>query len=66
MQIYTQRQSKVTSIQISNRFKRTGYSLDIMRQTACPDLNEIMVEGYAAIFSCTAEVQASHSMTDLM
>ena len=36
---------------IVNRFKRAGYSLDIMRQTACLVLNPIMVEGYAALFS---------------
>ena len=49
---------------IVNRFKRAGYSLDIMRQTASLVFNPIMVEGYAALFSCTAAVQAS--MTALM
>ena len=34
-----------------------------MRQTACLVFNPIMVEGYAALFSCTAVVQASDSMT---
>ena len=47
---------------VVNRFKRAGYSLDIMRQTACLVFNPIMVEGYAALFSCTAVVQASDSM----
>ena len=47
----------------SNLFKRAGYSLDIMRQTACLVFNPIMVEGYASLFSCTAVVQASDSMT---
>ena len=43
-----------------NSFRRTGYTLDIMRQTAClVSFNTIMVEGYAALFSCTAVVQAS-------
>ena len=51
---------------IVNRFKRAGYSLGIMRQTACLDFNPIMVEGYAALFSCTAVVQASDSMTASM
>ena len=51
---------------IVNRFKRTGYSLDIMRQIACLVFNPIMVEGYAALFSCTAVVQASDSMTASM
>ena len=44
---------------ISNRFKRAGYTLDIMRQTACLVFNPVMVEEYAALFSCTAVVQAS-------
>ena len=51
---------------IVNRFKRAGYTLDIMRQTACLVFNSIMVEGYAALFSCTAVVQASDSMTASM
>ena len=48
---------------IVNRFRRAGYTLDIMRQTACIVFNPIMVEGYAALFSCPAVVQASDSMT---
>ena len=51
---------------IVNRFKRTMYTLDIMRQTACLVFNPIMAEGYAAQFSCTAVAQASASMTALM
>ena len=48
---------------IVNRFRRAGYSLDIMRQTACLVFNPIMVEGYSALFSCMAVVQASDSNT---
>ena len=51
---------------IVNRFKRAGYSLDILRQTACLAFNPIMVEGYPAFFSCTAVVQASDSIKALM
>ena len=51
---------------IVNRFKKSGYTLDIMRQTACLVFNSIMVGGYAALFSCTAVVQASVSMTASM
>ena len=47
---------------IVNRFRRAGYTLDIMRHTACLVFNPIMVEGYAALFSCTAVVQVSDSM----
>ena len=35
---------------IVNRFNRAGYTLNIMRQTACLVFNPIMVEGYAALF----------------
>ena len=51
---------------IVNRFKRAGYTLDIMRQTKCLVVNPIIVESYAAFFSCTAVVQASDSMTTSM
>ena len=51
---------------IVNCFKRAGYSLDIMWQTACLVFKPIMVECYAALFSCTAVVQASDSMTASM
>ena len=51
---------------IVNRFKIAGYSLDIMRQTACLVFNPIMVEGCAALFSCTAVVQALDSMAASM
>ena len=43
---------------IVKRFRRTGYNLDIIRQTACLVFNPIMVDDYAALFSCTAVVQA--------
>ena len=33
---------------IVKRFEKAGYTLDIMRQTACLVFNPIMVEGYAA------------------
>ena len=46
-----------------NRYKRIGYSLDIMRQTACLVVNPIIVDGYASLFNCTTAVPASDSMT---
>ena len=48
---------------IVNRFNRAGYTLDIMRQTACLVFNPIIVEGYVALFNCTTVVQASDPMT---
>ena len=47
---------------IVNRFNRAVYTLDIMGRAACP----IMVEGYAAFFSCMAVVQASDTMAASM
>ena len=46
-----------------NRYKRIGYSLDIMRQTACLVVNPIIVDGYASLFNCMAAVRASDLMT---
>ena len=48
-----------------NRYKRIGYSLDIMRQTAClvTCINPIIVDGYASLFNCTTAVRTSDSMT---
>ena len=34
-----------------NRFKRIGYSLDIMRQTAYLVINPIIVDGYASLLN---------------
>ena len=46
-----------------NRYKIIGYSLDIMRQTACLVVNPIIVDGYVSLFNCTTAVRASDSMT---
>ena len=46
-----------------NRYKRIGYSLGIMRQTACLVVNPVIVYGYASLFNCTTAVQSSDSMT---
>ena len=46
-----------------NRYYRIGYSLDFMRQTACLVVNLIIVDGHASLFTCTAAVRASDSMT---
>ena len=44
------------------RYKRTGYNLNVMRQSACLVLNPITVDGYAALFNCTWVDRASDSM----
>ena len=46
-----------------NRYKRIGYNLDIMRQTAFLVVNPVIVDGYASLFNCTTAVRASDSMT---
>ena len=46
-----------------NRYKRIGYSLDIMQQTACLLVNPIIVEDSTSLFNRTAAVRASDSMT---
>ena len=46
-----------------DRYKRIGYNLYIMRQTACLVVNSIIVDGYASLFTCTTAVRASDSMT---
>ena len=44
------------------RYKRIGYNLNVMRQSACLVINPIMVDGYAALFNCTPVDRASDSM----
>ena len=44
------------------RYKRIGYNLNVMRQSACLVINPITVDGYAARFNCTPVDRASDSM----
>ena len=44
------------------RYKRIGYSLNVMRQSACLVINPITVDGYATFFNCTPVDRASDSM----
>ena len=41
------------------RYKRIGYNLNVMRQSACLVINPITVDGYAALFNCTPTNEAS-------
>ena len=41
------------SRKIIMRFKRIGYNLNVMRQSACLVISPITVDGYAALFNCT-------------
>ena len=45
------------------RYRRVGYNLNVMRQSACLAVfNPIMVDTYAAFFNCTPVGRASDSM----
>ena len=44
------------------RYKRIGYNLNVMRQSACLVINPIMINGFAALFNCTSVDRASDSM----
>ena len=50
---------------IVKRYRRVGYNLDIMRQSACLVLNPTTVYSYGFLFNCTTVGQASDSMTAL-
>ena len=47
-------------------FQESSVYFSHMRQTTCLVFNQIIVEGYATLFSSTAVVQASDSMTSSM
>ena len=47
---------------IITRYRRIGYNLNVMRQSACLVLYPIMVDNYAAFFNCTPVGRASDPM----
>ena len=47
------------------RYKKVGYNLDIMRQSACLVLNIITVYNYGFLFNCLTVGQTSDSLTAL-
>ena len=44
------------------RYKRTGYNMNDMRQTACLVVNPVTVGNFAVLFNCTPTVRASYLM----
>ena len=50
---------------IITRYRRIGYNLNVMRQSACLVFNPLMVNNYAAFFNCTPVGRASDSMMAL-
>ena len=47
---------------ILTRYRRIGYNLNVMRQSACLVFNPVMVDNYAAFFNCTPMGRASDSV----
>ena len=43
------------------RYKRIGYNLNVMRQSAWLVINPIKVDGYAVLFNCMPVDRASDS-----
>ena len=41
------------------RYKRIGYNIDVLRQTACLVVNPIKVKSFAYLFNCTMVGRAS-------
>ena len=41
------------------RYKKIGYNIDVLRQTACLVRNPIKVNGFAYLFHCTTVGQDS-------
>ena len=47
------------------RYKRIGYNLNVMRQSACLVTNPVTIDDYAALFNCRPVDRASDSMMAL-
>ena len=43
----------------SYHFKKIGYNIDVLRQTACLVVNPIKVNSFAYLFNCTTVGRAS-------
>ena len=43
-------------------YKRTGYNIHVMRQSACLVVNPVTVNNFATLFNCTAAGRASDLM----
>ena len=44
---------------ITVRYKKIGYTVDVLRQTACLVVNPIKINRFAYLFNCTTVVRAS-------
>ena len=50
-------------IKIISYYKKIGYSIYVLQQTACLVVNPIMVDNFAFLFNCTPVGRTSDSMT---
>ena len=44
------------------QYKRIGYNVDVMRQSACLVVNPVTVNNFAVLFNCTPVGRGSDSM----
>ena len=44
------------------RYKRNGYNINVIRQSACLVINPITVDDFVSLFNCTPVVRVSDSM----
>ena len=47
---------------VTMRYRRIGYNIKVMRQSACLVINPITVDSVASLFDCTQVGRASDSM----
>ena len=52
-------------IKISSHYKKIGYNINVVQQTACLVVNPIMVGNFAFLFNCTLVGWTSDSMAVL-
>ena len=52
----------VQSIKIDSHYKKIGYNINVLQQTACLVVNPITVGNFAFLFNCTPVVWTSDSM----
>ena len=50
-------------IKIFSHYKKSGYDINVLQQTACLVVNPIMVGNFAFLFNCTQVGGTSDSMT---
>ena len=52
-------------IKMISHYKKIGYNINVLQQTACLVVHQIMVDNFAFLFNCTPMGRTSDSMTVL-